>query len=71
MDGFLCLTRKPGERIVIGPAGPHQVELVVIGLGPGRVRLGFRCGDRDYPIHRREVYDRLVMEAYAAKGSTP
>ena len=50
---MLVLTRKNGESVRI--AG--NIEVVVLEVNHGKVRLGFRCPD-DVSILRKEVYDR-------------
>ena len=52
---MLVLTRKTGERIRIGDA----VELVVLEIQGDRVRLGFHAPP-EIPIHRQEVWERIV-----------
>ena len=47
---MLVLSRKAGERIWIGP----EIELTVLGIHGGRVRLGF-AGPPEIPIHRDEL----------------
>jgi carbon storage regulator len=47
----LVLTRKPGERIMIG----DDVELVVLGLDGQKVRIGVHA-PANVPVHRQEVY---------------
>ena len=51
---MLVLSRKRGERIVIG----DNVELVIISVQGGRVKLGFLAPD-DVAIYREEVFQRL------------
>jgi len=57
---MLVLTRKNRESIVIGR--PEDTEIVlqitVLEIEGGRVRLGFEADNR-MPIHRREVWDRI------------
>ncbi|NBW85769.1 MAG: carbon storage regulator [Planctomycetia bacterium] len=57
---MLVLTRKNRESVVIGePDGTHVVlEITVLEIEGGRVRLGFEADNR-MPIHRREVWDRI------------
>lgn len=57
---MLVLTRKNRESVVIGRTGDlgFLVEITVLGIEAGRVRLGFQ-GDASTPIHRREVWDRI------------
>ena len=52
---MLVLTRKVGERIVIGP----NVFVTVIGIQNGRVRLGIEAPS-NVPIHREEVSRRVA-----------
>lgn len=47
---MLCLTRKLGERILIG----KDVVLTVIELSRGQVRIGIDA-PRDVPIYREEI----------------
>jgi carbon storage regulator CsrA len=56
---MLVLTRKNRESVVIGePDGMHVVlEITILEIEGGRVRLGFEADNR-MPIHRREVWDR-------------
>ncbi len=56
---MLVLSRKCGERIVIGP----NIELTVVQIEGDRVRLGF-VAPRETPIHRREVQQRLQREGH-------
>lgn len=46
---MLVLSRKLGERIVLGP----EIELTVVAIHGGRVQLGV-CAPREVPIHRIE-----------------
>jgi len=57
---MLVLTRKNRESVVIGRADELQIvlEITVLEIEGGRVRLGFEADTR-MPIHRREVWDRI------------
>lgn len=57
---MLVLTRKSRESVVIGRADEMQIalEITVLEIEGGRVRLGFEADTR-MPIHRREVWDRI------------
>jgi len=57
---MLVLTRKNRESVVIGRADEMQIvlEITVLEIEGGRVRLGFEA-DARMPIHRREVWDRI------------
>lgn len=52
---MLVLTRKQGERVVIGE-GPDAVTLIVVEVDRGRVRLGFTAPDH-VSIDREELRD--------------
>lgn len=54
---MLVLSRKIGERIVIG----EGVSVMVLEVNGQRVRLGVVAPD-DVPIHRAEVRQRLLHE---------
>ncbi len=47
---MLILTRRINESIMIGPA----VEIQVLGIGHGRVKLGF-CAPPELLIRRQEL----------------
>lgn len=51
---MLVLSRKEGERIVIG----ENIELTVVAVHGNRVKLGFRAPD-EVSIHREEVSRRI------------
>lgn len=57
---MLVLTRKNRESVVIGQADGTQIalEITVLEIEGGRVRLGFEADNR-LPIHQREVWDRI------------
>lgn len=57
---MLVLTRKNRESVVIGQPDGLQVvlEITILEIEGGRVRLGFEADTR-MPIHRREVWDRI------------
>ena len=50
---MLVLTRKIGETVRIA----ENIEVTVIEIKHGRVRLGFQC-PQEIPILRQEVADR-------------
>ena len=57
---MLVLTRKNRESVVIGSPDELEVvlEITILEIEGGRVRLGFEADTR-MPIHRREVWDRI------------
>lgn len=52
---MLVLSRKLGEELVI--AG--DIVITVVEIRGDRVRLGVTA-DRDVPVHRREVYEKIM-----------
>ncbi|MFN2612048.1 MAG: carbon storage regulator CsrA [Solirubrobacterales bacterium] len=54
---MLVLTRKTGQSLIIG----EGVEVTVLSVSGEKVRLGVRA-DKDVPIYRDEVYQRMVVE---------
>ena len=68
---MLVLTRKSRESVVIGRAGEMQIvlEITVLEIEGGRVRLGFEADTR-MPIHRREVWDRICNGNGHTNGHT-
>jgi carbon storage regulator len=68
---MLVLTRKSRESVVIGRAGEMQIvlEITVLEIEGGRVRLGFEADTR-MPIHRREVWDRICNGNGHTNGDT-
>ena len=54
---MLVLSRKVGETVRIA----ENIEVTVVEIKHGRVRLGFRC-PQEVPILRQEVYDRDMAD---------
>ena len=55
---MLVLSRKRGERIVIGP----NIELAVVDIRGNKVRLAVDA-PREVSILRQEVYRRIQVES--------
>ena len=51
---MLVLSRKPGERIIIG----DDITVTVVRIGPNTVRLGI-----DAPAHLNIVREELILNA--------
>lgn len=66
---MLVLTRKNRESVVVGRDGDSGVflEITVLEIEGGRVRLGFQC-DPATPIHRREVWERICNGGASGNG---
>lgn len=52
---MLVLSRKRGERVVIG----RDIVITVIEARDGRVRLGFEA-PQETLIHRQEVFEKIA-----------
>ena len=54
---MLVLSRKPGERLLIG----ESVEVTILAIRGDQVSLGVSA-PRDVPIHREELLERIRRE---------
>ncbi len=64
---MLVLSRKRGERIIVG-----EIELTVLEVRGDRVKLGF-AGPREIPIHREEIHQDIhyTQEALCCPAGCP
>jgi len=60
----LILTRKASEAIAIG----DQITVRILGIQGKQVRLGVTAPTQ-IPVHREEVYKRILEEAKTAASS--
>ncbi len=60
---MLVLSRKVGERIIIGDG----IELVVVSMDRGKVRLGV-VANQSVPVNRQEVLDAIQRDKEQQKG---
>lgn len=73
---MLVLTRKIHESVVVGGSDLFQriLKVKVLEIKGEKVKLGFEV-DRDIPVHRLEVYERIVAggrrETSAADPAAP
>lgn len=67
---MLVLTRKSQESVVIGGSGgfEHLLKVTVIEIAGGKVKLGFDV-DRDVPVHRSEVWEKIHGNGRNASGT--
>ena len=54
---MLILTRKLGESIAIG----DDIQVTLIDIQGKQVKIGVNA-PKDVPIHRQEIYERIVGE---------
>ncbi len=59
---MLVLTRKKGEKIVIG----DNIVLTVVDIKGDQIQLGIEA-PRDIPVHREEVYKEIQEENIKAR----
>jgi carbon storage regulator len=60
---MLIITRKPGEKIMLG----DDVVVEVIEVSGSSVRLGI-AAPRELPIYREEIWNAVKAEQAAAPG---
>jgi carbon storage regulator len=58
---MLCLSRKLGEVIHVGPPGPKQIVVTVLEITRSKVRLGIEA-PRDMLVLRGELEDEKAGE---------
>lgn len=58
---MLILTRRVGEKIVIGD---DEYGVTVLGVKGNQVRLGIDA-PRNVEVHREEIYERIRQERIA------
>jgi carbon storage regulator len=63
---MLIITRKPGERVMVG----DDVVVHVMELVGGSVRLGIEA-PRSIPVYREEIYSAVRDENRAAAEAGP
>jgi carbon storage regulator len=63
---MLILTRRPGERVVIG----DEILVTVMGVSGHTVRLGI-AAPQGVPIYREEIWLAVKEENRAAAEATP
>jgi carbon storage regulator len=59
---MLVLSRKVGERIVIG----SNIEVIILAIEGDRIRLGF-VAPRAVSIHRQEIHASLQLDNVAER----
>ena len=67
---MLVLSRRSQECVVVGGSESFQRKLTVkvLEIKGEKVKLGFDV-DPDVPVHRLEVYERIVASSRLENGS--
>ena len=63
---MLVLTRKSGEKIIIG----DDIVVTVLDVAGTQVRIGIEA-PREIAVHRSEIYERIQEENLLAAGVEP
>jgi len=63
---MLILTRRPGERVVIG----EEILVTVMAVSGHTVRLGIEA-PQGFPIYREEIWLAVMEENRAAAEAAP
>jgi carbon storage regulator len=63
---MLIITRKPGEKIMLG----DDVVVHVMEIVGNSVRVGIQA-PRSLPVYREEIWDAVRKENQAAAQATP
>ena len=63
---MLIITRKPGEKIMLG----DDVVVHVMEIVGNSVRVGIQA-PRSLPVYREEIWDAVRRENQAAAGAAP
>ena len=66
---MLCLSRKLGERIILGAGSPFETIITVLDTRGDVVKLGFDA-PKNVTIHRKEIQDAIDREKREAASST-
>ena len=62
---MLVLTRKPGERLVIG----DNIVVTVVDVKGDNIRIGIDA-PREVKVYRGEIFDAIVAENRQAAAAT-
>ena len=60
---MLILTRKVGEKLVIG----ENVTVTVLGVKGNQIRIGIDAPP-EIQVHREEIFQRILKEREDAEG---
>ena len=61
---MLILTRRIREKLVIG----ENITVTVVGVKGNQIRIGVDA-PRDIPVHRVEIYQRILKEQKELNGT--
>jgi carbon storage regulator CsrA len=61
---MLILTRRIGEKLVID----ENVIITILAAKGSQIRIGIEA-PRDVPVHREEIFQRILAERKASNGT--
>ena len=61
---MLILTRRIGEKLVIG----ENVTVTILAAKGSQIRIGIEA-PRDIPVHREEIFQRILNERKELNGA--
>ena len=59
---MLVLTRRIGETLIIGEEG--SITVTVLGIKGNQIKIGVNA-PKDIPVHREEIFQRILSESAA------
>jgi carbon storage regulator len=62
----LIITRRPGEKIVLG----EDISIQVMEIVGNQVRIGIQA-PKSVPVYREEIWEAVKAENQAAAASAP
>lgn len=63
---MLIITRRPGERIVLG----DDIVVTVMEISGQTARIGIEA-PKEMPVYREEIWEAIKAENQAAAGADP
>ena len=63
---MLILTRRVNEKLMVG----DDVTVTVLSISGNQVRIGVNA-PRHVPVHREEIYDRIMDEQLDGTNLSP
>lgn len=62
---MLVISRRKYESVMLG----DEIEVTILEVRGDRIRLGI-AAPRNLPVHRREIYEKIIRENSSKKLET-